>query len=1035
MMMNSSNFNNNNNNNNNNSNESLKEEFTQNSNIPKENEKFEIDRSEKQENEVETTQLFKENYVYENQNIKEGTNHTTDNLRANISTDRIIDNNPSKNSTKDLNSTNEIGAREELSNNLLKKSFVKINNYQQNELQPNFYDSSSSDDKHLTIIPNQKLYSSSINQLYLNKNRISEEIDSINQNNDINNTIKNFLNIIKSVGSSVNNLPKTEKIDSNLINVKTLNKQDITDFKKQDEIKINKDLEKETNNSNSVSTSNNNKKFNLPSFRFYENSTNNNSFLFKENQTSIKTELIISNNPTDNIASPLLTYQHKSNSNKIRSHNFDLMHQSSFSSSTNSSPPPRTSITTSVFDSSGLVEARGTFSATPAGVKSLTKKNDLNSELFSLDNILATKPINRSGLSTESSVGFNVNNNKNIINNNANTSSFNNNNNFNSVTMFHPTWDEWKRSHLNEKNNVNNNNLNESISFSKTSSDNFSSKQKNKNESNDYKNTFNTSDAIEKNTTTRSFIEETIRHKNIVNSSQEHQQEQQNFYPSGKKYFAQNLGKDTNNTDQYLNNKSKNTSSQKSKEMYFNNSIDVYNPPSPIVINDNTETLSNSKRQQHHEQILSSKKEQHLNQTKKTQHGPKHYPVFPFDGQPNRAPSPVRLSSIVLAKQPPIEVETKDFKIEPPPQPEPQQPKKIKTIMSTQKRKESAPNLTGWRTESDSDTEIQNRLLAKASGSIPIEYISIRRDPKPNEKRPEKNKKSITTGTNTSVERGKRIASTNTNQDELPQYNLHVSLDSLFVKSRKEASTSTERKNKNAATETEVKQRDAFTVTDAEEEPEPPPPPPQQYSYRSRKSRYTEWETASTPPEPTYRLEFLTKSPRVVHRKNFVSNQHVHTHERVGCLNDDENDLSDIFNSNVVVDDDDRIIFGNSATSAFNHAHQNHHHYHQHHHRSCKRSGSFPNLLVRPVPIIFDNGVQTKRYIKHTHSTTHTPIIQQPAFSNFSPQIGLIPLRSSNSCLNNENWNNHFDVFNSKFSEVFGGHQNCVQHIEPKTER
>ena len=268
--------------------------------------------------------------------------------------------------------------------------------------------------------------------------------------------------------------------------------------------------------------------------------------------------------------------------------------------------------------------------------------------------------------------------------------------------------------------------------------------------------------------------------------------------------------------------------------MYLsNNPSDVYNPPSPIVIND-------SAKLQYSEQMHSSKREQNLNQTKKTPHSnvksssnrsPRHYPVYPFDAQPNRANSPVHLSSIVLAKQPAIEVEVKETRVEPPPQPEPQQPKKIKTIMSTQKRKDSAPNLTGWRTESDSDTDTQNRLLAKASGSIPIEYISIRRDPKPHEKRPEKNKKSITTGTNTSTERGKRIASTNTNQDELPQYNLHVSLDSLFVKSRNEASTSTDRHNRNAATETEVIQRDACTVTDAEEEPEPPPQP--QYCYRS----------------------------------------------------------------------------------------------------------------------------------------------------------------------------------------------------------
>jgi hypothetical protein len=1049
------------NDNNKNANESLQEEFTQDLNISAENEQSKIDRIVKLEREVETTQLVNENYDCNNHNIREGTNHTEDNLLlTNINIISSSRDNPyntpnNNNNNKDLNNENEIGAREELSNNFSNKSSLEINNYQENELQPKIEDSSSSNDnKHLPKIQNPKLYSSSINQLYLNKSNVSKEIDSINHNNDTNNNNNNN-NIIRSVGSNddSNNLPKTENIKSNLINVKSSSKQSNPDFKQHDELKSTKDLERETNNS--IVTSNN-KKFNLPNFGFFENTfSDNKNLLNSENQTSLKTQLIISNNLNHNInnriASPTLT-SHHNNINKIHSHNFDLMHQSSFSS-TSSSPPPThyQPITTSVFDSSGLVEARGTFSAAPAGVKSLNRKNEINSDLFSLENILSnttttTKTTNRSGLSSETSSGFNVNNNKNI-NNNAYSSNNNKNNNFNSATMFHPTWDEWKRSHLNEKNNVNNNNLNESISFSKTSSDNFSNKHKTKNESNDNKNTFNTSDSIEKNTTTRSFIEETIRHKNKFNANQEHQQENQQYYHNANKYSVPNtnyqvLGQTS--TNQYFhNNTSNKTSNQKSSGMYFNNSTDVYNPPSPIVINDNSDIYSSSKRQ---EQTHSSKREQQLNQTKKlvtsnlksTNHSTRHYPVYPFDAQPNRAASPVRLSSIVLAKQPPIEVEVKDFKIEPPPQPEPQQPKKIKTIMSTQKRKESAPNLTGWRTESDSDTEIQNRLLAKASGSIPIEYISIRRDPKPNEKRPEKNKKSITTGTNTSTERGKRIASTNTNQDELPQYNLHVSLDSLFVKSRREASTSTERKNKNAATETEIKQRDACTVTDAEEEPEPPPPPPppQQYCFRSRKSRYTEWETASTPPEPTYRLEFLTKSPRVVHRRNFQSNQHVHTHERVGCLNDDDNDLSEIFNNNnVMVDDDDRIIFGSSTASAFNHSHHNHHHHHHHEHRSCRRSGSFPNLLVRPVPIIVDNGVQTKRYVKHTHSTTHTPIIQQQTFSSFSPQIGLLPLKTSNGCINSENWNNHFDVFNSKFSEVFGGNHNFVQHIEPKTER
>lgn len=516
-------------------------------------------------------------------------------------------------------------------------------------------------------------------------------------------------------------------------------------------------------------------------------------------------------------------------------------------------------------------------------------------------------------------------------------------------------------------------------------------------------------------------------------------------------------------------------SNQRQTQNLFESNEDVYNPPSPIVIH-NTESKHHDHH--HHQQNMhSSRREQHLHSNSgsknssptKSPRSPRHYPVYPFDKQPQRAASPVHLSSIVLAKEPPIEVATQDIKIEPePPQVEMAQPKKIKTIMSTQKRKESAPNLTGWRTESDSDTEIQNRLLAKASGSIPIEYISIRRDPKPSEKKPEKHKKSITTGTNTSTERGKRIASTNTNTDELPQYNLHVSLDSLFVKSRREASTSTERRNKNAATETEIRQRDACTVTDIESEkeptpPPPPPPPPQQFVYRSRKSRYTEWETASNPPEPAYRLEFLTKSPRTLFRRDFQSTQQFHQHEKQqSChfVNEDETDLSDVehsfgrhripsqqsrtFIQEVRADDDDRLVFGSSSSSS----------YHQEQHSKCvnanKRSGSFPSLLIRPIPLATNvcesaaaSGASTRRYIKHTHSTNYAPCQPFPAVAVQQQQqhneFNILPLRLSNGCLNTENWTEQFNLFNSKFSEIFG-QPNRQQRIggvcePPKTER
>ncbi len=346
-------------------------------------------------------------------------------------------------------------------------------------------------------------------------------------------------------------------------------------------------------------------------------------------------------------------------------------------------------------------------------------------------------------------------------------------------------------------------------------------------------------------------------------------------------------------------------------------SEDVYHSPTPIVVNDGStmifgpqittkkeirSTSTNSRQarkenltkrleqifynqitentipitpitqaQTHIKQVLSrpNRSDSH-SPTKRQPTGPRH-PVYPIDRKPERPPSPIKFGSAVLAKQEPVTVPVVQKIIEAPP-PETPKPKKIcKTILSTRTRKNSAPNLGAY----DADEYIQPQLVVKHTGAIPIEYISIRRDPEPKPKI-EVAKKSITIGTNTNVERGMKIASTNTNTDELPQYNLHVSLDSLFIKQRREASTETEIKNTNVGTETETRHRDACTVTD--DEGEVGPTASEQYLYQSHNSRYAEWETRSNPPEDFYRLEFLTKSPRTIHRKNIgpmCSNNHV----------------------------------------------------------------------------------------------------------------------------------------------------------------
>ncbi len=324
-------------------------------------------------------------------------------------------------------------------------------------------------------------------------------------------------------------------------------------------------------------------------------------------------------------------------------------------------------------------------------------------------------------------------------------------------------------------------------------------------------------------------------------------------------------------------------------------SEDVYHPATPVVINDGqffTKTNTSNIRQAR-KQNLTKRLEQifynqltentipitpitqaqtHIKQvlsrparpgsrspTKQATSLPRH-PVYPIDRRPARPPSPVQFDSVVLAKQEPVEAPVVRKVVEP--VVEAPKPKKItKTILSTRKRKSSAPNLGDYA----ADDYVQPQLVVKHMGAIPIEYISIRRDPevKP---RVEVAKKSITTGTNTNVERGMKIASTNTNADELPQYNLHVSLDSLFVKQRREASTETETRNANVGTGTETRHRDACTVTD--DETEVAPAACEQLLFRSQhNSRYAEWETRSNPPEDLYRLELLAKSPRTVHRK------------------------------------------------------------------------------------------------------------------------------------------------------------------------
>ena len=340
-------------------------------------------------------------------------------------------------------------------------------------------------------------------------------------------------------------------------------------------------------------------------------------------------------------------------------------------------------------------------------------------------------------------------------------------------------------------------------------------------------------------------------------------------------------------------------------------------------------------------------------------------------------------------------------------------------------------------TESDSDTETQNKLLAKASGSIPIEYISIRRDPKPTEKKEVNLKKSVTTGTNTIVERGKRVATTNTDTEpEIPKYNLHLSLDSLIKKNEKrEVSTSTERVkfvNKSAATEIERK-KDAYTLTsDAESDSDvihipiieaaPPPPPPQQehYAYRSRRARY-EWETRSSPGiRDEYRLELLAKSPRTLRkRQNFQHQSHKCS------AYEDETDISDVEYSKqrnvgnnyrmkydeICIDDDDKLIFGETYVQQ---RFQQQHHYHENEHQ-YHRSGSYPALIKTPLKSMknSDDLITTRRYIRNTK--TYTPQIIE--------QVNVMPLKSTENIAVND-MSSYFKEMHSKFNEIFSTKRN-----------
>lgn len=273
----------------------------------------------------------------------------------------------------------------------------------------------------------------------------------------------------------------------------------------------------------------------------------------------------------------------------------------------------------------------------------------------------------------------------------------------------------------------------------------------------------------------------------------------------------------------------------------------------------------------------------------------------------------------------------------------------------------------------------------------------------------------------------------------------------MFVKSRREASTSTERTNKNAATETEIRQKNAATETESEAEPPPPlPPKPEEYVYTTRKSRYTEWETASPPPPPppevttSYRLEFLTKSPRVVHKRNVQTVQY-HNQQFVDYPPPPPPQIFE----QVRVDEDDRLIFGYRETQPPLISQQNiQHQYHDERHFN-RRSGSFPTLFMRPMMLQTASSASrtsnlvnecstssaassgtTRRYFRQTSSTGFAP----PLTTTFMPLTSMT--MSSSGTASTDMFNQQFSTMHAKFNDIFGLQQQQVNLIsEPRTER
>lgn len=281
----------------------------------------------------------------------------------------------------------------------------------------------------------------------------------------------------------------------------------------------------------------------------------------------------------------------------------------------------------------------------------------------------------------------------------------------------------------------------------------------------------------------------------------------------------------------------------------------------------------------------------------------------------------------------------------------------------------------------------------------------------------------------------------------------------MFVKSRREASTSTERMNKNAATETDTKkQRNAATETESEPEPPPPPPPPppkpEEYVYTTRKSRYTEWETASPPPPPppppeittTYRLEFLTKSPRVVHKRNVQTVQY-HNQQFVNYP-----PPPPVFTQQIRVDEDDRLVFGGYQTETPLVSNSSYQHHDERHY--SRRSGSFPSLFMRPMVLSSSqqhssssssqqhssnvvnessSGGTTRRYIRQTSTSGGFP--PPPVVPLMFPIAMSTQHTTVSSGGTSDVFGQQFNSMHAKFNEIFGLEQRVNVIAEPRTER